>query len=283
MLSGVNTLLEKRRNIARRIDALLGEHPGVTSVYVFGSVASGHVDEQSDVDITLVCRSNILPLSVRKETLTSIGSDWQFDDPLLDNPIWDVQDNIVVDGIRVELHYQTAPAISNVLDQVVQNGATTTEKVPRRPYTVAALVQRAWLLRDKDGVFHRWLEQTEVYPQRLKLNILRHYAPILRDSVEEFKTSAERQLGPLVSHFFLFFGADALTSLLFALNEMYDPADRREERTILPTLPRVPRDFISRFTYVLEGPFDDPGALKRALAFEKLASEVLGLADYQMG
>ena len=152
-------VLEKRRDIARRIDGLLGEHPEVTSVYVFGSVASGHVDEQSNVDITLVYRSDILPFSVRKEALTSIGSDWQFDDPLQRNPIWDAFDNLTVDGIGVQIHYQAAPAISKVLNQVVQNGAITTEKVPRRPYTVAALVQRAWLLRDKDGVFHRWFEQ----------------------------------------------------------------------------------------------------------------------------
>ena len=34
-------LLEKRREIAQRIDSVLGEHPDVTAIYVLGSVASG--------------------------------------------------------------------------------------------------------------------------------------------------------------------------------------------------------------------------------------------------
>ena len=44
MSASSKELLEKRRTIARRIDQTLGDHPSVTAVYVFGSVASGHVD-----------------------------------------------------------------------------------------------------------------------------------------------------------------------------------------------------------------------------------------------
>lgn len=60
---------------------------------------------------------------------------------------------------------------------------------------------------------------------------------------------------------------------------MYDPADRWQEKTILPTLTYVPTDFHARFNYVLEGPFDEEGALERVRAFENLAAEILQMAE----
>lgn len=283
-MSTLNPALERRREVARRVNDVLGEHPEVTSVYVFGSVASGHVDDRSDVDITFVCRSDILPLSARQNILSQIGSKWRFDDTSQKNPIWDAYDTDgIVDDIPVDAHYQTVSSVSQVLDEVVNKGTIATEKIPFRPYTLAALVQRAWLLRDKDGVFRGWLKQTKVYPQRLKTNILRHFAPMLRENSRELKSHAERRLGPIDQLLFLTRAVDALTSLLFALNETYDPADRRAELTVLPTLTYVPRDFVQRLRDVVEGPFDTSGALERAQLFEELATEVLEMTDAAKG
>ena len=144
------------------------------------------------------------------------------------------------------------------------------------------MVQRAWLLRDKRGVFKRWQDQTAVYPLRLKQNILRHNVPLPNDSVDELRTSAERGLGAGIVLFFLFHGMHALESILFALNDMYDPASRWDEKTILPTLISVPEDFLARYNYVLEGPFDDAGARARAQAFAALASEILRMVESEL-
>ena len=278
-------VLEKRREIARRIDHRIGEHPQVTAVFVFGSVASGHVDERSDVDVMAICRLGILSLATRKKILSPIGSNWQFNEPSTDDPIWagnampDVIDNGVIDGTAVEVHYQTERLYSEVLGEIVDDGAITTKKVPVRPYTLAGLLQRAWLLRDKDGNFSKWLEKIETYPRPLKMNILRHFVPILRENAASLKEYAERRLGPGLQIFFLSQATDAMASILYALNDTYDPADKRAERTILRTLSYVPRDFVSRYAYVLEGPFDDSGALERARLFGELADEVLEIAD----
>ena len=88
MSASTKELLEKRRKIARRIDSVLGEHPDVTAIYVLGSVASGRVDKRSDVDLGVVCRSQTLPESDRKELLSPIGSDWQFGSPSSEDPFW---------------------------------------------------------------------------------------------------------------------------------------------------------------------------------------------------
>ena len=74
----------------------------------------------------------------------------------------------------------------------------------------------------------------------------------------------------------------ARRSLWFALNDMYDPADRWEEKKILPGLLNVPRDFIHRSNQVLEGPFDEDGAIERVREFDGLADDVLKLAEAEV-
>jgi len=105
---------------------------------------------------------------------------------------------------------------------------------------------------------------------------------MLRENLEDLVANAERRLGPRAFIFRINWAVDALTGILFALNEVYDPADRRTERIILPTLVHVPKNFTSRLTEVLEGPFDDMGALYRAWLFKQLANEVLQLAEAQI-
>jgi hypothetical protein len=179
----------------------------------------------------------------------------------------------------VTLHYQTVPFITELFDEVISRGAITHRAVPFRPYTLPALLQRAWVLADNDGQVARWRQQAAVFPEALKRNLVSHFAPLLRAYVEELVAGAERRLGPRHFIFFLDRAVDALVGILFALNETYDPADRRTERVILPTLPRVPADFLPTLTDVLEGPFNDAGALCRGRLFERLASEVLRMAQ----
>ena len=277
-------LLDQRREIARRIDRALGERPDVTAVYVLGPVASSRVDERSDVDISVVCRSSVLPEDTRRQLLSQIGTDWQIPRSWSNDPIWHGNamptdgDRGVVDGVTVELMYQSAPTLSRVVEQVVNEGAITTAEIPFRPYTLVGMLRQAWLLRDSDGLFKGWLEQTSTYPNLLKLNVLHHFVPILRENAEAIKECAERRWGASVYIFFLTRGFDAMEGILYALNEMYDPADKRAEPTILPTLANVPPDFLARYTYVVEGPFDQAGALEWARAFENLTADVLRLA-----
>ena len=288
MSAGSKELLEKRREIAQRIDSVLGKHPDVTAIYVLGSVASGRVDERSDVDLGVVCRSQTMSESDRKELLSPIGSDWQFGRPSSQDPVWDGDampsdgDKGLVDGIPVEMMYQSAADISEVIDEVVSRGAIATRKIPFRPYTLIGMLRHALVLRDSDGLFRVWLEQTSAYPKLLKQNVLRRFAPILKENAEALTESAERRHGTATVLFFLVRASDALTSILYAVNDVYDPADKRAGTTVLPTLANVPRDFMSRFDHILQGPFDDNGALERARAFEDLATEVLSLADAQI-
>lgn len=267
------------KNTCRLAD-LLGAHQAVSSVLAFGSLAHGDVDERSDVNLFVVCRPEIVPIAERMRPFSQVGSGWRFGGQLNTNPPFATSDTDgIVDGISVSLHYQTASWVSNVLREVLLKGALTTRMMPSHPYTLPALFQQGWLLLDKRNVVRKWRDQAQPFPWPLKMNLLQHYVPLLRENLEALVADAERHLGSRLFLFHLNQAADVLVSVLFAVNEVYEPGDRRAERNILPTLERVPRDFLTRCTEVLEGPFDDAGALSRARLFQQLAAEVLDMAE----
>jgi predicted nucleotidyltransferase len=276
-------LLERRRAVARRVEHAFADHPGVSAVLVFGSVASGDVDERSDVDLLVVGRSRPMPLGARRRVLSGLGSGWVFRDRRNPNPLFaDADTGGVVDGVPVEVHYQTAPWIAAVLGQVLGRGALTTARLPFRPYALPGLLQRAWLLTDKDGAVARWREQAAVFPETLRANLLHRFVPVLREHAEELSAGAERGLGARVCVFHLDRAVDALFSLLWALNGVYDPADKRAELTVLPRLGRAPAALLPTLARVLEGPFDRGGALIRARLFRELADAVLRMAEAEV-
>jgi transposase-like protein/predicted nucleotidyltransferase len=275
--------LKERYEIACQLADLLGAHQAVSSVLVFGSVAHGDVDERSEVNLFIICRPEVIPIAERMRLLSQVGSGWCFGDQLNKNPPFATSDTDgIVDGIPVSLHYQTASWVSNVLREVLLKGALTTRLMPSRPYSLPALFQQGWLLLDKRKTVRKWRDQTQPFPWQLKLNLLRHYVPLLRENLEAIVADAERHLGPRLFLFHLNQAIDALISMLFAVNEVYEPGDHRAETNILPTLERVPRDFLTRFIEVLEGPFDEAGALYRARLFQQLAAEVLGMAEVEL-
>jgi hypothetical protein len=123
---------------------------------------------------------------------------------------------------------------------------------------------------------------SEDYPTLLQTNILRHFIPNLREHLDELKRTAERGLGARNFIFFLDRCVDDLTSILFALNGVYDPADRRMDSEIVPFLPYLPEGYVPTMAEVLEGPFDQRGMLHSAKLFERLAKAVLQNAEFML-
>ena len=193
-MTGAANLLHRRR-VARQVSLHLSNLP-VVAVLVFGSVASGHVDDSSDLDVLVVCRG-LPPLEARRVLTARLGAGWVLDDAT-GNPLFPVIDEGSVDGVPVTLHYQVASWLEDVLALVTTQGALSTEKLPFRPYTLAGLVQRAWVLEDKEGWAARWQKDLATFPPLLKQNLLAHFTPILKEQVAELVANAERRLGPRV-------------------------------------------------------------------------------------
>jgi len=275
--------LTLRQAIARKVARLLAAHSAVSGVLVIGSVATGLVDERSDVDLLVLCRSGLPPGAERAPLLAQVGTGWRFQE-LQANPLFGEADvDGLVDGVLVTVHYQTIPWIETVLAQVLEQGALTTAQMPFRPYTLPALLQRGWVLSDPDGRVGRWRERLRPFPAVLKTNLLHTFIPQLEEQRDELTAAAERDLGPRAFLFHLNWAVDALIQILYAVNEVYDPADRRTQRGVLPTLPGLPDWFLPQLTQVLQGPFDMEGARYRARLFDDLAQEALLPAKAQLG
>jgi len=267
-------LLEQRRQVAERVAQAFAVHPATASVIVFGSVATATVDEYSDVDILVICQPELIAEVERNQILQLFGSGWQMSIPS-GNALFPVGDEDGrVNEVPVTVHYQTVAWIEAVLSEVIELGAVTTRLMPFRPYTLPALLRRGWLLYDGSEHVARWRQQVMHYPAQLKQNIIQHFAPILREETEEVVAAAKRFLGPANFIFHLSRSSDALISILYALNELYDPADRRAPQNVWLFLKIAPLNFVPRLTAILEGPFDTEGMKRQAQCYAELVNEV---------
>ena len=271
---GQSQELTLRRGVAQQIAKRLGQQSLVTSIIVFGSVATGIVDGDSDVDLLVICQPQVVPPAERKGLLVELGAGWMFDIPP-GNILFASMDEGDMEGIAVTVHYPHGAWIDAVLDEVLGQGTVTSTLLPFRPYTLPALLQHGWLLVDKEQQVARWRARSLPYPSLLKHNIVQHFMPILQEQTDELVLTARRRIGPHVFLFHLNRAVDALISILYAHNEVYDPADRRAEQTVWPLLVNVPIDFVARLNAILAGPFDGGGMEQRAHDFRRLAQEVI--------
>lgn len=272
----LDTELLRRQMLSRRVANAFDTHVEVMATVVFGSVALEQVDTFSDIDMLVVC-SELPSLVEREQLAVSLGL--TFINAGSDTPLFCDQDDCVgEDGLELSLHYQRAEWIQTVIAEVL-DGAITTAQLPFRPYTLLGLLERGWLLTDRRGTVTAWRERLYPYPERLKRNLILSFVPVLQESVEELLVTAQRYLGPRNIIFHLNWGVDALVSILLAINEQYDSAERRFEQAVLPRLVTKPEGLDRRLQDILVGPFDKQGSLYRAQRFKKLADETLELAQ----
>ena len=66
---------------------------------------------------------------------------------------------------------------------------------------------------------------------------------------------------------------DALCTLLFAINEKYDPATKRVEREFAK-LRFLPPDFLNRYSRMLVGPFDAEGRSRVVKQYDRMVHEI---------
>ena len=272
----MNVELIRRRELSRKVAAALEPNPDILAVLVFGSVASGEVDAASDIDIFVICH-DVPPVQRRTALMSPLGLRLEY--TAHEGELFGVVDQLNhQDGLRLTLHFQRQDWLESVITEVLA-GAVTTVNAPFRPYTFLGLLHQSQVLLDKRRVVAGWLERSRTYPPRLKENLLSTFVPQLRDHAAELSETAARNLGLRTFLFHLNWGVDALTGVLLALNEQYDPASKRFESSVLPLLVHKPADFDRRLHDILVGSFDEEGMVKRARAFQTLADEVIEMTE----
>jgi hypothetical protein len=163
-----------------------------------------------------------------------------------------VAEQVVLEAVTVDLVYQTRAWLTDVVEQVLTTGALSTPAMPFRPYTMLGLLDTGVVLYDPASVMAGLRQRVRPYPAVLQANIVRAHEPRMVAGVAELQDYARRDIGPDAFLFHLVRVMDALSSLLYAVNECYDPATKRSE-IALSQLPLLPEGGVRRLTSLLEG------------------------------
>ena len=265
-------MLEKLRETSRLVAQRLSHHEQISSVIAFGSVCYGVVNENSDIDLLVICQPEIPDIPQRKILLSEVGEGWEYSAYGSDMfPVVDTHG--VVNGTEVEVHYQTFAWIAQVLDEVIGQGAITSDLLPYRPYTLPGLLQRSLVLFDRDNVVEKWKNLVAEYPTALKRNLLTNETLALRRWLSEAKKLGAGEAGEKA----LREVRESATILLCAVNEVHYPEERRMEKTLLPQLTDVPSKFMQRWMVSL--PDQDHQWDYRIDAISALSDDILRMGE----
>jgi hypothetical protein len=184
---------------------------------------------------------------------------------------------VTIEPITFDIAYTTYDWLTHVVHRVCTEGALTLPEMPFRPYTVLGLLAHAIPLYDPHGLVDGLRAQLSPYPAALQANLLGEFLPIMTEGLAELCDYTRRNIGP--SAFLLHLGrvCDAMVSVLYALNEHYDPATKRPELE-LRKLAVLPERFVDRVVHLLEGPFDVRSRPYVVDELTSLVGEVMNLA-----
>ena len=135
------------------------------------------------------------------------------------------------------------------------------------------LLENGIILYDPDLFLRNLIDCLYPYPAQLKERLVSDSLHALKDCLAELKDGLKRGFGLTFFHFFFHRMRDALYTLLFAVNEKYDPATKRAEAEY-KKLNILPPNFLDRYTVLLEGPFDKNGRQRAIRELQTLIAEI---------
>ena len=254
----------------------------VKGVLCFGSYAMGTFDDESDIDLNVYCHPDIMPSAERRHLINGITA---VTDVEIDHEKGDADDSwspcgdrLRLNGVQVDIGYNTTEWIRTVVARVTHEGATSIPELRFRPYTMLGLLENSIILYEADAFLSDLVQKIHPYPPKLKAHLLSQSLPTLASSVAEMRDYVKRDIGNCAFHFHLQNVMHALETVLFAINERYDPAAKRVEQTYA-TLDRLPSSFLQRYAALLATPLTEKG--RRAITEELglLVDEVRQLAQ----
>lgn len=258
-----------------KVTHVLADLLEVCGVLCFGSYALGTHDDQSDVDLYVICQPEIAPRSERQKVLSALPGletlDLSTAQVGWSNDWCPQEDRLRVDGLAVEITYNRLDWLRTVISKVRQ-GHTSIPEMAFRPYTLLGLLENSIPLYDPDGVLASLYDSLRPYPPVLTTHLIEESLVILADSIAELKEYNRRGIGNRAFHFHVGRALDALELVLFAANEQYPPASKRVEQA-LEKLPNLPQDFNRRYQAVLETPLDTAGRQAITVKLEKLLED----------
>jgi predicted nucleotidyltransferase len=255
--------------------------PEVQGVLCYGSYAMGTFDQHSDMDLYVVCAPRIVPALVRREVLHAIpaieGLEVGHVEPGWEQAWHPQDDRCRVGDLQFDIAYNTVDWVRSLVAAIKDHGLTSMSEFGFRAYTVPGLLEHSLVLHDRHGTLQTLKASLYPYPSRLKQALLSENLPIAKAALEELQDYVMRSIGNTAFHFHYERFLDALGTILFAVNERYDPATKRTEEA-LQNLPHLPNRCLERYTRILETPLTPAGREEIVRSLSALLTDVEALA-----
>lgn len=256
----------------------------IRGILCFGSYAVGTNDDRSDIDLYAFCQPHVPPSDARMSCIEQIEgmTGLQIDHAEFG---WDNQwcpkgDRFRLNGILIDLTYNTVEWVTTVVSKVTQEGLTSVPELRFRAHTMLGLLEDSLILYDPDSVLAELRAHLRPYPPKLKQTLLSESLPVVEGSLQDLQDYLERDIGNTAFHFHLGRIQDALGTMLFAINERYDPATKRVEDAYR-RLAILPDRFVERYGRILETPLTLAGRRQVLTALQALMNDVRYLLKQQ--
>jgi len=244
----VNDQTPPHLSLARRIANLFSAFPNVEAIALAGSQAAGAVDQDSDIDLYVYITS-VIPLNDRVAIVEKLGTTRSD----LNLQFWDLGDEWYDEetGIEVDVIYWDTSWIEGQLDRVLVEHQTSTGYSTCFWHTV----RNSLILYDKNGWLYRLKEKSAVpFPEPLRRAIIAKNHPVLRRVIPSYLHQIEKAMrrNDLVS---INHRVAALLAsyfdVLFALNYVPNPGEKRLLKTASERCAKVPREMVNQVEGVL--------------------------------
>lgn len=228
----------------------MGNIPQVEAIALGGSRATGRCDEKSDYDVYVYVTGSIEEKE-RRAILDKYCSYME-----IGNSFWELEDDVTLkDGIDMDIIYRDMKEFEAGISSVVENC------IAWNGYTTCMwynLITSKTVL-DKNGHFSALQEKYRIpYPQKLKENIISNNMKLLSGMLPSFDTQIKKaeMRGDLVSvnHRVTEFLASYF-DILFALNEMPHPGEKRMQQICEKECNILPAHFEENLERLFEGMF----------------------------
>jgi len=244
----VNDQASPHLSLARRIADLFSTFQSVEAIALAGSGTTGAMDRESDIDLYVYITS-VIPLSDRAAIVERLGAT-RAD---LNLQFWDLGDEWydAETGIEVDVIYWHTSWIEDQLDRVL------VERQASMGYSTCFwhTVRNSLILYDKNAWLHRLKDKSDVpFPEALRRAIIAKNHPVLRRVIPSYLHQIEKALGrnDLVS---INHRVAALLAsyfdVLFALNRLPNPGEKRLLKTASERCAKVPREMVTQVEEVL--------------------------------
>lgn len=227
--------------------------PQVEAIALGGSRATGRNDETSDYDV-YVYLTDAVEETCRKRILSRYCGYME-----IGNSFWELEDDVtLLDGIDMDIIYRNLDDFSRTISRVVDgctawNGYTT---------CMWHNLLTCKIVCDKNGKLRALQEKYKIpYPKKLKENIISNNLNLLSGMLPSFDGQIRKaeSRGDLVSvnHRVTEFLASYF-DILFALNEMTHPGEKRMQQICSKECRILPEHFDENLDRLFAGMFREP-------------------------